>query len=483
MAFRPHGRAVVDPDNPDSFAKCDRCGDIVNHSTLRFQYQWAGQTLQNQGRLVCDRCYDVPAAFLKTLYLPPDPEPTLNSRPEPYALDVISHYTLSGAPGARLFRATGATSAIVSHDRLVIPIYSATGVSTASAQAGRFSQASFAALGVHSPVLKCYTTRSAAFSATGNSTGVLSRAVTQSAVHAATGSSSSALMRYVTRAPAFSATGASSASLNRYITQSAAHATTGGNASTLTKANLWTPSELGSAVKVWWDASISSTITHSSGAVSSWASRVGSITADQSTADYKPTYSATVLNSRPGITFDGSNDILTFSATTGLPSGGDASVIFLVGKSNVSDDGIAVYFGYGDVSGSGKYRIVYAYSGSEIRGDYHGGGVNSTVSCYSSSRVSVFESTGTPDSSLTIDGGTPITDASHTYNTVLTGGAIGARFDSSYYAYFTIQECGIISGTITTSDRQKLEGYLAWKWGVNSNLPSGHPYYSAAPTV
>ena len=36
-------------------------------------------------------------------------------------------------------------------------------------------------------------------------------------------------------------------------------------------------------------------------------------------------------------------------------------------------------------------------------------------------------------------------------------------------------------GEITTSQRQQLEGYLAWKWGLQANLPSGHTYYSAPP--
>jgi hypothetical protein len=51
---------------------------------------------------------------------------------------------------------------------------------------------------------------------------------------------------------------------------------------------------------------------------------------------------------------------------------------------------------------------------------------------------------------------------------------------------------GILSGTIyeiifildtniTTTNRNKLEGYLAWKWGIQSYLPSGHPYLSAPP--
>lgn len=34
---------------------------------------------------------------------------------------------------------------------------------------------------------------------------------------------------------------------------------------------------------------------------------------------------------------------------------------------------------------------------------------------------------------------------------------------------------------LSTDNRQKIEGYLAWKWGLQGNLPVGHPYYSAAP--
>jgi hypothetical protein len=41
----------------------------------------------------------------------------------------------------------------------------------------------------------------------------------------------------------------------------------------------------------------------------------------------------------------------------------------------------------------------------------------------------------------------------------------------------------IALGTDATTDiRQKLEGYLAWKWGTQTSLAIGHPYKSAAPT-
>ena len=35
--------------------------------------------------------------------------------------------------------------------------------------------------------------------------------------------------------------------------------------------------------------------------------------------------------------------------------------------------------------------------------------------------------------------------------------------------------------TITEEDRQKIEGYLAWKWGLETALPADHPYKNAAP--
>jgi hypothetical protein len=35
--------------------------------------------------------------------------------------------------------------------------------------------------------------------------------------------------------------------------------------------------------------------------------------------------------------------------------------------------------------------------------------------------------------------------------------------------------------TLDTNERQKIEGYLAHKYDLEANLPSDHPYKSAAP--
>lgn len=41
----------------------------------------------------------------------------------------------------------------------------------------------------------------------------------------------------------------------------------------------------------------------------------------------------------------------------------------------------------------------------------------------------------------------------------------------------------VAGNNVTTDNQQKIEGYLAWKWGLEGNLPSGHPYKNAAPTT
>jgi hypothetical protein len=53
---------------------------------------------------------------------------------------------------------------------------------------------------------------------------------------------------------------------------------------------------------------------------------------------------------------------------------------------------------------------------------------------------------------------------------------IGTRYDNftTFYGYM----CEIIAYNtqMTTANQQTLEGYLAWKWGIQGNLPAAHPY-------
>jgi hypothetical protein len=46
---------------------------------------------------------------------------------------------------------------------------------------------------------------------------------------------------------------------------------------------------------------------------------------------------------------------------------------------------------------------------------------------------------------------------------------------------FFLHEFICLSEYVTDTKRQVLEGYLAWKWGLQSKLPAGHPYSNARP--
>jgi hypothetical protein len=45
-----------------------------------------------------------------------------------------------------------------------------------------------------------------------------------------------------------------------------------------------------------------------------------------------------------------------------------------------------------------------------------------------------------------------------------------------------IGEILMYNRVLTTQERQPIEGYLAWKWGIQTKLPTNHPYYSVQPS-
>jgi hypothetical protein len=44
-----------------------------------------------------------------------------------------------------------------------------------------------------------------------------------------------------------------------------------------------------------------------------------------------------------------------------------------------------------------------------------------------------------------------------------------------------IAEMVIATTALSVDDRQRLEGYLAHKWGLTANLPPEHPYKTTPP--
>lgn len=79
---------------------------------------------------------------------------------------------------------------------------------------------------------------------------------------------------------------------------------------------------------------------------------------------------------------------------------------------------------------------------------------------------------GDLDPNVSISGGTYATSGADPATTLTIGnsGLAGTEFQG------WIAEIVIVPGSLGTEDRQKMEGYLSWKWGFECDLPIDHPY-------
>lgn len=63
------------------------------------------------------------------------------------------------------------------------------------------------------------------------------------------------------------------------------------------------------------------------------------------------------------------------------------------------------------------------------------------------------------------------------------GFSLGGRQDNSLLSPIDLAEFMAFNNELGDEDRQKVEGYLAWKYGLESKLPEDHPYKLSAPTM
>jgi len=249
---------------------------------------------------------------------------------------------------------------------------------------------------------------------------------------------------------------------------------------------LWTPAQITTAL--WLDAADPSTITQSGGSVSLWNDKSGnSRHVGQVTAAKQPTYSATGLNSRPAIDFDGTSDVLKNASFQ--PAG--ALSCFVVLNRDSAQGSIV--------------NIQRAGGVFELAGSFGGGYTNITITAtgfmdpalgfnIAASGVSQdmilglqYDGNGSAASDFVarLNGASQIIVNSGIVGFATeTGFSVGGRpvQDLAYYNG-RISEIVFIQNQVAISDVEKLEGYLAHKWGLAANLPSGHPYKNAAPTI
>jgi len=159
-----------------------------------------------------------------------------------------------------------------------------------------------------------------------------------------------------------------------------------------------------------------------------------------------------------------------------LPNGTADSTWFFIFNTTSSDTLMLVSQG----SGGSALRQIYL-AGGNLQADESGvGGISGSIPVNTGTNVmySLIES----QSTTTLTGrqnGSEFASKTFTFNIDTNSAFIGSYFGSFLYTGY-ISEI-IVFNTTLTNHLQRVEGYLAWKWGLQKSLPSDHPYLLFPP--
>ena len=244
---------------------------------------------------------------------------------------------------------------------------------------------------------------------------------------------------------------------------------------------LWTPAEISTAL--WLDAADDSTITLNGSTVSQWRdkSRNGRHV-NQPTASKQPTYTLAGQNGLNVLSFDGNQrSLFASSSTINLLQPFSR---FFAGQFLVKNNQSVVLD-----SDTNNTQCVF-YNGEVGTSWVVANGIAPNFSSYSYGTRDFlnhqhFHIVNGAESYWGLDGSNPAGPLNGGPGTQagIRIGHVRTELSPSYAFNGRVFEIVLVSGIINTQDRQKLEGYLAWKWGTVASLPSNHPYKNGAPTV
>lgn len=253
----------------------------------------------------------------------------------------------------------------------------------------------------------------------------------------------------------------------------------------------WTPAEL-TGKQLWLDASDASTITLDAGKVTEWRDKSGNTYhVSEATGSNQPTLISAGQNGLDIIRFNGTSSRLRRTTSTNLGRNVQELSCYVVRKFTSSPASYQVCITH---SNNGPFPRVELSAGfpankeaarilkntdlppsnisstasvgagfelTEIHGDF----INGFFTLYK---------TGAVDNQIAIATGTTENTASNTIDIGVVGGGSGFWFDGDLAEIIYVH-------SLAAGDREKIEGYLAHKWLIESLLPAEHLYKAAPP--
>lgn len=244
------------------------------------------------------------------------------------------------------------------------------------------------------------------------------------------------------------------------------------NSNSLTEA--WTP--VLASTFLWIDASKASSISTSNGNIDIWNDL-----SDQSyqflptTSLKRPAWASELLNNRPVASFDGANDFLEISS--GPQPGSDNQMMLYIAKLNDNHDGRVLTL----KDGSGTRNGLLPNHSSDVR--YVHAGTFIPVDRSPSVTGSPIMLAGYRDGNtvgVSLNGEAATTAANGADAATITDWVLGSFNGSGSLLKGYIAEVVVVNN-YNSDDFSKIQGYLAWKWGLNGDLDAAHPYKNAPP--
>ena len=239
---------------------------------------------------------------------------------------------------------------------------------------------------------------------------------------------------------------------------------------------------------LWLDGSDSSTITKSGSNIVQWNDKSGNrfnatpLPSGVNNILGSPTYSS----SPTGVTFTSGSSTSGQGLVCNLPSSTAVQSGFAVIYTTNLAPGYRGSIIGGSTSGSstagGRQWGIYSNQQQMLNGGITAGQTAALAAFSSNIGLLTFVDSGSTPL-VYYQFGTSVTP-SGTYNGTYTASqitTIGCRGGSGYTEFLngTILELISYNTVLTTAYRQQVEGYLSRKWGLLSNLPTTHPYYSS----
>ena len=224
------------------------------------------------------------------------------------------------------------------------------------------------------------------------------------------------------------------------------------------------------------------------GTYSIWFDKSGnSKNAIQGTVARRPTFS--MDNGVPAFRFIAANSQF-FTGANGILTSGSYNIYVAARASGNTGSRQTLYI---HDKGSGTYYLqMYARANNQGGGAVQYSSTIKTHSIWSTSTAaaihSINDNSALNNTSIFYGNGTLLTPMTYTAgsNNITTdtgtGFSLGYNFGATDYLDGFIYEVIVtIGGVASTTERQLIEGYLAWKWNIQDGLPSTHPYKKRSP--